>query len=289
MAAQYGSDAKRMQHGFAARSGLLATFLARGGYTGIEQVLERPYGGFLSCFSQGTEFQPHYMPDEIMGGLSERWEMKGLVVKLHAAMAGLHAGIECVELLQKEHTERLEEAKLGDIEEVVVEMARSAFEHGGWTAPADQLLSTTGAQMSMQYVIAAQLVDGEVLMSQFGEDKLNRPQLRTLMNKVHPKHNKEFDEDRTKGLKTTVTVNFSGGEQVSQTLDAAKGVDPPVSNEAIVAKWRSLVKGVIDDERRDKIERTVLGLEKLEDVRELATLLEGEAKCPIVVAGSQEE
>jgi len=34
---QYESEVKRMQHGFAARNGLLGAFLARGGYVGIKQ------------------------------------------------------------------------------------------------------------------------------------------------------------------------------------------------------------------------------------------------------------
>jgi aconitate decarboxylase len=35
MSAQYESEVKRMQHGFAARNGLLAALLARAGYIGI--------------------------------------------------------------------------------------------------------------------------------------------------------------------------------------------------------------------------------------------------------------
>lgn len=36
MSAQFESDAKRMQHGFAAKSGLFAALMAKGGYKGIE-------------------------------------------------------------------------------------------------------------------------------------------------------------------------------------------------------------------------------------------------------------
>jgi aconitate decarboxylase len=42
-----------MQHGFAARNGLFAALMAKEGYTGIQEVYEIPYGGFLSCFGQG--------------------------------------------------------------------------------------------------------------------------------------------------------------------------------------------------------------------------------------------
>ena len=54
MSAQFGSEAKRMQHGVAARNGVLATLLARGGYIGIKKVFEQGYGGFLTQFSAGN-------------------------------------------------------------------------------------------------------------------------------------------------------------------------------------------------------------------------------------------
>ncbi len=54
MAAQFESMGKRMHHGFASRNGLYAAFLASGGYTGIKQIFERSYGGFLSNLWGGT-------------------------------------------------------------------------------------------------------------------------------------------------------------------------------------------------------------------------------------------
>lgn len=63
MSAQYESQVKRMQHGFTARNGLSAAFMARSRYIGIKQVLERPYGGFLSTFSLGNEQTPKYQPE----------------------------------------------------------------------------------------------------------------------------------------------------------------------------------------------------------------------------------
>ena len=48
--------------------------------------------------------------------------------------------------------------------------------------------------------------------------------------------------------------------------------------------WRSggrLLKGVIDDERRVKIEKLCLELDKMEDVMELGELLAASTKNPI--------
>lgn len=47
------------------------------------------------------------------------------------------------------------------------------------------------------------------------------------MQRIRPTHTM-FDEDKSKQLKTTVTEKFSEGTEVGRTLDAAKGVDPPV-------------------------------------------------------------
>ncbi|OQV05323.1 hypothetical protein CLAIMM_10085 [Cladophialophora immunda] len=286
MSAQFGSMAKRMQHGFGARNGLFAALLAREGYTGIQEVYETPYGGFLSMFSEGvTNFTPKSLPDELISGLGEKWELHGIRVKLHAAMAGLHGTIDCIAKLQREHGPLFAAENLGNIAAITTQHAKPAFEHGGWAAPADRPLSSTAAQMSIQYAAAAQLVDREVLMAQFGADRLNRPLLREIMAKVTPTHNPAFDGDRRKGWRTVVTVRFAGenATTVETLVDWPRGILPPASDEDIVDKWRMLVRDVLDDDRRDQIEKCVLGLENLADVRELIALLEGTVKCPIVV------
>jgi aconitate decarboxylase len=65
MSAQFESEVKRMHHGFAARNGFLAAFLAKGEYVGIKKVLERSYGGYLAMFGQGSCKEPPYLVDEV--------------------------------------------------------------------------------------------------------------------------------------------------------------------------------------------------------------------------------
>ena len=284
MSAQFGSMAKRMQHGFASRNGLFAALLAQEGYTGIKEVYETPYGGFLSMFTEGvSNFSPKSLPDELINGLGERWELHGIRVKLHAAMAALHGTIDCIEKLQKQHPDLFSAEKLSEIEKITTQHSKPAFEHGGWTAPRNEPLTSTAAQMSIQYAAAAQLVDHEVLMAQFGADKLNRPLLRELMDKIQPVHNAEFDSDKKKGWTTIVTVRFNDGTEVETSVAGPKGITPPASEEDVVQKWRMLVRDVLEEKRRDEIEKCVLDLEKLADVKELVRLLEGVVNCPIVV------
>ncbi len=279
MSAQFGSMSKRMQHGFASRNGLFAALLSQGGYTGIHEVYETPYGGFLSCFGQGSNFEPKTLPDELVKGLGEKWELKNIRVKLHASMAALHGTIDCVANLQQQHPEQM--SNFDDIESIITEHSKPAFEHGGWTAPPNKPITSTSAQMSIQYAAAAQLVDGQVLMAQFSAEKLNRPLLRQLMAKITPKHNPELDSTKEMGWRTNMTVMFKDGTEFKESVEAPRGIKPPVSNEDIVDKWRRLVDGVLDEERREKIEKCVLVLEGLEDVKVLSELLAGLVKSPI--------
>ncbi|KAH9208834.1 hypothetical protein DL95DRAFT_428481 [Leptodontidium sp. 2 PMI_412] len=177
MSAQFESEVKRMQHGFAARNGLFAAFLAKGGYIGIKRVYERAYGGFLD-----------------IKDLGKMWKTEGVRVKPYAAMASYAWGCGLPE----------------------------------------RPLTSVGAQMSAAHVAATQIVDREVMPRQFRSGLEER-------------------ED--------------GG-----------GVNPELSNEEIVEKWRGLMNGVIDEKRRDEIEKTCLGIEEFDDVMELGTLLAGMMK-----------
>ena len=52
MASQFGAMAKRFHSGKAAQNGIIAALCAREGLTGVRNVLEAPYGGFCSTYSE---------------------------------------------------------------------------------------------------------------------------------------------------------------------------------------------------------------------------------------------
>ena len=79
MAAQFGAMSRRMHHGFAARSGVYAAWLAADGYTGIKRVFEEKYGGYLVAFGEGHD------PDasQVSKDLRRHWETDRIVRKYH--------------------------------------------------------------------------------------------------------------------------------------------------------------------------------------------------------------
>ena len=70
MAAQYGAMVKRMHPGRSAQAGVLAALLAARGFTGIDEVIEQPYGGFADAYA---DVGPDVLTS-IAADLGVRWE-----------------------------------------------------------------------------------------------------------------------------------------------------------------------------------------------------------------------
>jgi aconitate decarboxylase len=276
MSAQFESEVKRMQHGFAARNGLFAALLARSGYVGIKKIFEREYGGFLSTFSLGSGKEPRYLLGEVTKELGTSWKTDGILVKPYAAMAGTHCTVDCIRALQTKYPERMKDLSI--IKSIKIEMGEAAFHHGGWKAT--RPLTSTGAQMSNAFIAATQLVDGAVLPAQFRHDSLNRDAVWALVNKTTCFHNPEL---YTRWAQA-VTITFSDPEEtvLHQDVEFQRGLNPPLSNSEIVQKWRQLTADVTDDEARlNQIEKVVIGLDKCGNIKILADLMLGETKNPI--------
>lgn len=248
-----------MQHGFASRNGLLAALLARADYTGIERVLELPYGGFYTTFAFGNASVQAIDKEAIFANLGTKWETSGVCIKPYPLMGGLHASVDCARLLQDEHGEMLR--KLEGIRDIKIEMGEAAYVHGGWKVESHHL-EVTGAQMSAAYAVALQLVDWKVIPTSFGAKKLNRPILFELIGKTECVHQKEFDG----AFKTRITVTFQDSNEIMAMVKAARGTDPQLTNEKIIEKWEAGAATLLDPQRSDTIKDSIMKIDDLENL-----------------------
>jgi 2-methylcitrate dehydratase PrpD len=263
MAAQFESMGKRMQHGFAARNGLLAATLAAAGYTGIKRVFEREYGGFLSTFGEGHE------PDasQIAADLGHRWETERIAIKPYAAMAGLHAAIDAARALLADGP-----LDVGRVDAIEIFVSEPAFRHGGWRA--ERPLAAVGAQMNLAYAVAVTLLDGTALAAQFAPERIESEDVWTLIEGTTARHEASFDERYEDGYNTRLEVTLVRGEQRIAFIDHPRGgIQSPLTNAEVVDKFRTLTAPLLGSERTRAIESAVLGLEDLDHVEDLASLL----------------
>jgi aconitate decarboxylase len=264
MSAQFESMVKRMQHGFASRNGVTAAALAASGYVGIKRVLEREYGGWLSTFGEG------HHPDsiQIYAGLGAVWETNRIAVKAYAAMGLLHAAIDAALHLRFEDKVRADQ-----IERIEIDMPEAAYGHGGWQAV--RPLEPIGAQMNVAYAVAVALLDGEVLIDQFSEKRINGDDVWNLIDRTKTHHEKAYDQlpvdDR---LTTRLRLTLKDGNTRDKVVAHPRGTgDRLLTNADIVAKYRSLTRSVISTDRQAAIEKAVLSLDALDDISELTVLL----------------
>src|SRR5271155_5793594 len=264
MSAQFESMVKRMQHGFASRNGLTAAALAAGGYTGIKRVFERRYGGYLATFGQGHATDA----SAIYAGLGSVWETQRIAVKPYAAMGLLHAAIDAALKLRGSG-----EAAIDEIARIDIVMSEAPYSHGGWQAT--RPLTTIGAQMNAAYAVAVALLDGSVLIDQFGQRRINSDDVWRLIDRTHTHHEKSYDAlPASQRLTTRVLITFHDGTTRQQIVTHPRGTgDHQLTNTQIVDKYRNLTHSVIEPDRRHAIENTVLGLETLDDIAILTGML----------------
>jgi aconitate decarboxylase len=270
MSAQFESMVKRMQHGFASRNGLTAAALAASGYVGIKRVFERDYGGWLSTFGQGHRTYP----EEIYAGLGTLWETERIAVKPYAAMGLLHAAIDgALELRPK--------VDVGQIQRIDIDMGEAAYGHGGWKA--ERPLEVIGAQMNVAYVVAVALLDGEVLIDQFSQDRINRDDVWRLIDRTLTHHERAYDNlPVDERLTTRVRVTFNDGSAHAAKVAHPRGTgDRNLTNAQIRDKYAKLTHRPVSAERQAAIEKAVLDIDALDDVAQLTAQLTPAVHAPL--------
>ncbi|MEJ1978325.1 MAG: MmgE/PrpD family protein [Acetobacteraceae bacterium] len=103
MASQFGAMAKRFHSGKAAQNGMLAALAAQEGLTGVRNVLEAPYGGFCSSYSD--EYDLGYATD----GIGQDYEMRHNGFKQYASLASSQTSVDALRVLREKYGLRAED------------------------------------------------------------------------------------------------------------------------------------------------------------------------------------
>jgi 2-methylcitrate dehydratase PrpD len=140
MAAQEGAMVKRFHSGRAAQSGIYSARLAGDGFTGILDVLEAPYGGFLSSHTD----KPN--PRRLAEGLGTTWETLNVGYKPHATVTSIHSALDALLELMRDH-----DLEAGDIAGIEAGLSPMTHVHCAWEYKAQ---GVTAAQMNLYSAIA---------------------------------------------------------------------------------------------------------------------------------------
>ena len=172
MARNFGTMAKPFHAGHAARTGIVSAWMAKQGLTTDGEIFDGKRG-VLDTY-QGGDGEPI---EAVMETLGKPWEIlkPGNYVKRWPCCYSGHRTLGAIYAMIDKHG-----LNPGNVEEVSV-----SFLPGGDTALFSRDPQTgLEAKFSIEYMVAAALLDGPLRMATFADDMVARPEARTLMKRV---------------------------------------------------------------------------------------------------------
>ena len=257
----FGSMVKPLHAGLAARNGVLAALLAKGGMIASGRALDGPQGFLTAMDSERASLE-----DEI-ADLGVRWEIvdTGITVKLYPSCAGTHPSLDAIlDLRQREGF------LPGDVERIEIDVDSITPTVLIYERPANGL----EAKFSMPFCAAAAVVYGRVGIDTFATERLHDPQVTALMPRVVMRVDAALDGIAPPLTQARVTIRLCDGRSVSQAADGARGYpERPASDEELGAKFMACARRSISETAAGRALAMLRDIEKLDDVRMLTELL----------------
>lgn len=253
MASQFGAMAKRFHSGKAAQNGIIAALCAKEGLTGVRNVLEAPYGGFCSTYSET------YNLEWATNGLGTEFEILKNGFKQYSSLASSQTSVDAMRAIRDKHGIKGE-----DVAKVLVRTTKMVHVHCGWPyVPAE----TITAQMNLPYTAAVTLLEGTAFVDQYTDDKLRDPKIVELARRIEVVVDPELDAGGPHEMRAVrATVTMKDGRTFEESVTYRSGHwKNPLSDDTLNEKFRNLAERVLTKGAVDKITDTVRGLEDVAD------------------------
>jgi 2-methylcitrate dehydratase PrpD len=262
----FGTMTKPFHAGAAARAGVVAAKLAKGGFTAGADALEGRFG-FIRAFSGGAGFDP----DQVLNTLGKKCYLveSGIEVKKYPCCGSAHLALDAMFTMLKRR--RIDPAQVERIEvKVDFDPPRSLI-HSRPKAALE-------GKFSMEYCLAAALLDRHIGLGTFTDRQVLRPEAQALISRVHmyriPGH--EGQPSWSEGYHE-VEVHVRDGQVLTeQAARANTGALRGVTLQEIQAKFRDCAAGVLSPSATQELLELLDRLEELPDASRLADLLRGD-------------
>jgi len=262
MAAQQASMVKRMHPGKASQAGVYGALLAAKGFTGIEDILEAPYGGFCSTFCD----KPNLF--HLTRDLGERFETLNVGFKPYPCCGSNHTSIDALKEILREHPE----VTADNVERITIRTTRATKLHVGWPYEPNTL---TTAQMNLLYCVAVLLHDRDFFVDQVTENSILRTDVVSTTKKIEVVEDPELEALGDEGRHgVIVETQTRDGKSYRAKVLHAKGSDKhPMTRAEVIEKFHLLASRVLSPPRMEQLQDTIQHLDTLEDAKKLAELL----------------
>ncbi len=266
MAAQEGAMVKRFHSGRAAQSGVYCAQLAQRDFTGITDVLEAAYGGYLTVYSDTPNAA------RLTDGLGTVWETASVGYKPHASVTSIHTALDGLAEIMRDM-----KVSAADIAKVETGLSPMTHVHCAWEYKAQ---GVTAAQMNLYYGLAVTAIDGMAFTEQYKQSRLHDPAIFDFISRVTAYVDPEIEQMGPPFRHAArVKVTAKDGRSVEKLLHHRRGSpENPMKPEDIEYKFRNVVSGCLSKAAINKAVKLAATLDQLDNTQELTALMAKKVK-----------
>ncbi len=259
----FGTMTKPLHAGNAARNGVVAAVLAQSGFTADRNILDSP----LSFYEVlGGETGNQVEVAKMKQGVRAEFYIvsPGIAFKPYPSCAYTHWAIDAALDLKREGM-----INPNDIVEVECQTSSGLPHILIHSHPTTAL----EGKFSLEFCVAVTLIDGEVSLKQFSDEKVKDSAVQELMRKIKYVHPPEMGSGLV-NLKGEVVVKLQNGKVYARRVDIARG-DPknPLNREEMHNKYRDCVRLSLSAKDTNKSLDLISHLESINDIAELMDIL----------------
>ena len=149
----------------------MAAQFAQRGFTAGQQIFEHPLGFTTAILGEGI-----YDLNEMAENLGKPFRVQdALIIKKYPCCGGNHAMLDSLFSLMREHNFTLEDVVNAEVDQSYLSIVML------YPEPDDELKG----KFSAKYNVAAALVDGEIGIGTFSQEKINDPKIQETMDRTH--------------------------------------------------------------------------------------------------------
>ncbi len=256
----FGTWGKGIHAGNAARAGVTSVLLAAKDYVADHEGIEGTYGFFSAFHGAGN-----YDLGKVADRLGTHWSIvdPGLTVKKYPCCGGNLRALDAAQALLQQHDIRFDEvARLEvDVHPDLLHIVRFHKPTQGFRG-----------KFSIDYVLAAMLLDGRVDLDSFTDAYCNAPRMRASLGKVQVNPHPEWPNDAASRRNAPVTITMNDGRTFTKTVDKVRGSPGnPMTRDELVGKYRGCASRVLAEGR---LEQSIAALETLDKSNGVKNLMD---------------
>jgi 2-methylcitrate dehydratase PrpD len=260
----FGTMTKAIQVGNASRSGLVAAILAKEGCTANLDTLGDPKG-FGYAFYSGK-----FIAEKAVAEIGKPFSIvfPGNAMKIYPCCGLAHSPADVTLRLVREHDIALEQVE--KVEVYTEELTPQVLVY-------HQPKTDYEGKYSLEYIIAAAILDRGVRQETFTYSMVNRPEIQAFLGKVEGRVRSDAEWANMRlhpwNHPARVVIKLKDGRTYSGEAPCARGYpDMPLTAEEVISKYRDLAGLVLPAQEAERLSQLALTLEAQKGLAKLMDL-----------------